>query len=133
MSAPNEIRDELIRELPDERAAIRATIMFSGKQPKVIGYLLGIDPSHFSKMYSAPNPERPEAVRHFPPEKINELMDHCGNEIYLRWLLLRRGYASPRSVGSLEAEVERLRGENAELRAESRVIFNVFKTMEAGA
>lgn len=55
-------------------------------------------------------------------------MDVCGNEIPLRWLMLKRSYPLPH-IGDV-SEVERLRQENAELRAEARTIVNVFKTLE---
>ena len=123
--APNEIRDELIRDLPDLRAAIRACILFSGQPLKGVAFALGIEVSHLSKMI---NPS--DDPRHFPPNKIDELMTCCGNEIPLRWQLLRRGYASPRQVGELERELTALRLDNEQLRREAKVVFNVFKSVE---
>jgi transposase-like protein len=124
---PNEISDEVVREFPDFRAAIRACLLFSGKQMKGVAFELGIEPSHLSKMVNAG-----DEPRHFPPEKIPLLMSVCGNEIPLRWLSLSCGYPSPLRVSSLEAELVRLRMENEQLRGESKVLINVFKSVEIG-
>jgi len=123
MTSMTKVADELIAELPDLRAALRACLMFSGKQLKGVAFELGIEGSHLSKMINTT-----EDPRHFPPEKINLMMDVCGNEIPLRWLMLRRSYPMPHA-GQAD-ELARLRRENAELRAEARTIVNVFKTLE---
>ncbi|MHC1696868.1 MAG: hypothetical protein AB9919_02140 [Geobacteraceae bacterium] len=118
----SEISNEIITELPDKRAALRATILFSGKQLKAIAYEIGIEQSHLSKMI---NPS--DDPRHYPQEKENLLMDVCGNEILLRWVLLSRGYPDLRLVLDLEAENARLRAELETVRNDRRVIMNVFK------
>jgi hypothetical protein len=118
----NEISNAIITELPDKRAALRATIMFSGKQLKAVAYDLGIEQSHLSKMI---NPS--DDPRHFPQEKENLLMDVCGNEILLRWALVSRGYPDLRLVQALEAENARLREELETVKNDRRVIMNVFK------
>ena len=118
----NEISNAIITDLPDKRAALRATIMFSGRQLKAVAYDLGIEQSHLSKMI---NPS--DDPRHFPQEKENLLMDICGNEVLLRWALLSRGYPDLRLVLALEAENARLREELETVKNDRRVIMNVFK------
>lgn len=122
-----EVSDQLISELPDKRAALKACVMFSGKPLKAIAYELGIAPDHLSKMLT-PSPD----PRHFPQEKENLLMDICGNEIPLRWALLKRGYASPRSVSALEKENQRLRKELEEAKTDRRFVMNIFKSLPEG-
>jgi len=63
---------------------------------------LGIDAGHWTRI------SKGEA--HFPQEKLNALMDFCGNEVPLIWLADRRGYELKPLMTSLEKE-------NAELRA----------------
>lgn len=124
---------ELIRDLPDKRAALRACVLFSGKPLKQIAYEIGVnDPGHLSKML---NPHADP--RHFPQEKENLLMDVCGNEVPLLWSLLKRGYEPPATLEQLRAENARLQQENArlqgeleQLRREQRTVANIFKTIE---
>ncbi|HEY6872765.1 MAG TPA: phage regulatory CII family protein [Geobacteraceae bacterium] len=117
-----EVSDDIVRELPDMRAALRACVMFSRLKPKAIAYELGLDPSHLSKMINAG-----DDPRHFPPNKLNLLMQVCGNEIPLRWLLLSRGYPSPRQVNELEAENAQLKAELEVVRNDRRLMVNIFK------
>lgn len=119
-----EVSDDLILQLSDKRAALRACVMFSGKPLKAVAFELGISADHLSKMLN-PSPD----PRHFPQEKENLLMDVCGNEIPLRWALLKRGYASPRSVSALVAENERLRLELAQAKTDRKFVMNVFKSL----
>lgn len=124
---------DLIKELPDKRAALRTCALYSGKQLKQIAYEVGIkDPGHLSKMLNFhPDP------RHFPPEKENLFMDVCGNEIPLLWSLLTRGYEPPATVDQLRMELLELREKNARLAAEverlqrdQRQVVNIFKNLE---
>ena len=124
---------ELVRELPDKRAALRACVLYSGKQLKRVAYEIGVnDPGHLSKMLNVH-----ADPRHFPPEKENLLMDVCGNEIPLLWSLVARGYPPPSALQDLIAEnsrlKERLAGLQSELermRAEQRQTINIFKNLE---
>lgn len=64
MTSMTRVADELIAALPDLRSALRACLMFSGKQLKGVGFELGIEASHLSKMFNTT-----DDPRHFPPEK----------------------------------------------------------------
>jgi hypothetical protein len=124
---------ELVRELPDKRAALRACVLYSGKALKEVAFEIGVkDPGHLSKMLNAH-----EDPRHFPPEKENILMDVCGNEIPLLWALIARGYPPPAHLEQLQAEnaqlrekCARLQGELERMRQDQRQTFNIFKNLE---
>lgn len=124
---------DLVRELPDKRAALRACVLYSGKALKEVAFEIGVnDPGHLSKMLNVQTDPR-----HFPPEKENILMDVCGNEIPLLWSLITRGYQPPAEVAGLQLENAQLREQINQLRAdldrcrqESRQTFNIFKNVE---
>lgn len=76
----------------------------SGLQDKLIAADIGVDNAVWSRFKSGQN--SPSG------EQLDKLMDRCGNEAPLFWLLLRRGY-DPRSLRRIESDVER---ENRRLR-----------------
>lgn len=76
----------------------------SGLMDKIIAADLGIDNATWSRWKSGQNAPS--------MEQLCALMDRCGNEAPLHWLLLARGY-DPRRLHRIESEVER---ENRELR-----------------
>lgn len=127
------INIELVRELPDKRAALRTCALFSGKKLKQIAYEVGInDAGHLSKMLNVH-----ADPRHFPPEKELIFMDVCGNEIPLLWTLLARGYEPPSAVrelheqnAHLRAQIVRLQEEIGGFRSEQRQTINIFKNLE---
>lgn len=100
------IGDDVIRRQPDLRAAIRLCVDVSGLLEKQVCLELTIDNGHWARI------KKGEA--HFPPEKLNLLMDVCGNEIPLRWQNMKRGYGMVRLKSEVEVENELLRMENAE-------------------
>lgn len=123
-----DVSDDVVKELPDLQAAIRACILFSGIGMKTIAIELGIEQSHLSKMV---NPS--EDPRHFPPNKLPLLMDICGNDVPLRWLLIRRGYHTPREVADMEREIYTLRLSVERSALERVQLTNVFKKVEVPA
>lgn len=124
---------ELVRELPDKRAALRACVLYSGKALKEVAFMIGVnDPGHLSKMLNLH-----ADPRHFPPEKENILMDVCGNEIPLLWSLIARGYPPPSALqdlrelnAQLQLQVEQLKAELAAVRSEQKQTINIFKNLE---
>lgn len=76
-------------------AAIKLCMQASGKSDKQICMHLKIDAGHWSNVMRGNG--------HFPPEKLNALMDFCGNEIPLTWLAWSRG----KGLVMLESEAER--------------------------
>ena len=84
--------------------AINLCIDLSGLDEKEIYIPLGIDAGHWSNLRKGKG--------HFPPDRINDLMDLYGNEVPLIWQAYRRGYG----LVVLKTEAER-RAEAAEARA----------------
>ena len=76
----------------------------SGVLDKIIAADLDIDAATWSRWKSGQN--NPSG------EQLAKLMDRCGNEAPLFWLLLSRGY-DPRSLRRIETQIEQ---ENRELR-----------------
>lgn len=96
-----DIPEALIVRQPSMSAAIALCIQASGLQESEVCLTLEIDPGHWTRIK--------KGDAHFPPNKLNPLMDLCGNEIPLRWLAQSRGYG----VVLLKSEAER-RAEEAE-------------------
>lgn len=96
---------DLVLKQPSLAAAIALCAQLSGLEEKEVYLPLGIDAGNWSRM------KRGEA--HFPVNKLNYLMDLCGNEAPLTWLANSRGYG----LVLLKSEAER-RAEAAELRAQ---------------
>ncbi|HBA72236.1 MAG TPA: hypothetical protein DCZ63_08630 [Geobacter sp.] len=120
-----EVSADIIRELPDMRATIRTCILVSGLPLKAVAYELDIKPDHLSKMI---NPS--EDPRHFPPNKIEKLMQVCNNHVPLLWLLFRMGFDQPRTVGTLQDENARLKSEIKRLQSDHNHVMNIFKNIE---
>ena len=59
----------------------------SGLPAKVVADHLGIEYKHFVRMFNRNDP------RHFPPDKIEDLMIVCKSVLPLEWLAWRQGYA----------------------------------------
>lgn len=94
----SDIPVEVIARQKDLLAAINLCIDVSGLDDKEIYLSLEIDAGHFS------NIRKGKQGCHFPTNKIEELMELCGNEIPLIWLADRRG----KGLHMLETESERL-------------------------
>jgi hypothetical protein len=96
---------------PTLLGAIKLCISLAGfEADKQVYSSLDIDASHWTRI------TRGEA--HFPVDKLSGLMDLCGNEAPLIWLVNARGY-DPASLRKLESETEReLREVRASLEAE---------------
>ncbi len=92
---------EIIALQPNLMGAINLCINTSGLEDKEIYSVLEIDPGHWTRV------RKGEA--HFPPNKIEELMNLCNNEIPLQWQANKRGQALIRLMSEVEME-------NAELR-----------------
>ena len=108
---------ELVRRQPSLLAAIKLCISLAGfNSDKAVYIALDIDAAHWSRIC--------KGEAHFPIDNLSRLMDLCGNEAPLLWLLEARGY----DVGSLrkhETQLQRqLRAaldENEKLRAQAQI------------
>lgn len=104
-----DVSDDAVRRCKDLRSAIRMCIETSGLQTKEVAFDLNINKDHLSRMVN--NSDDP---RHFPPERLDDLMNVCRNEIPLRWQAMNRGYGLYRLKTELELENEKLRRDNEE-------------------
>jgi hypothetical protein len=84
--------------------AVNLCITESGLEDKEIYLALGIDSGHFSNIR--------KGVGHFPPNKLDDLCNLCGNDAPLIWWATKRGFG----LVLLKSEAER-RAEEAERRA----------------
>ena len=82
-------------------AAIALCVQVSGLEEKEVYLSLEIDAGHWTRIM--------KGDAHFPVNKLNNLMDLCGNEAPLMWLANSRGYG----LVVLKTEAER-RAEMAE-------------------
>lgn len=93
-----EVALDEVRRQPSGSAVIGLCASKSGLLDKVIAPHLGAQEAVWSRIKSGQN--------NLSLEQLDKLMDRCGNEAPLQWLLLRRGY-DPRSLRKLESETER--------------------------
>lgn len=96
-----EVSLDILKKRKSFLGAINLCIDLSGHEDKELYMSLGIDAGHWSNLRKGKG--------HFPPDKINELMDLCCNEAPLMWLAESRGYG----LVVLQTESER-RAEAAE-------------------
>ena len=109
----------------DLRAAIRLCIETTGIAPKEVAFSLNMDSGHLSRMINTS-----DDPRHFPPERLNDLMDICGNEIPLKWQAQSRGYGIHLLKTALELENEKLRKELEEKNREHELMLKVFRELK---
>jgi len=95
---------ELVLKQTNLASSIALCVQLSGLEEKEIYMALGIDAGHWTRIM--------KGDAHFPVNKLNDLMDLCGNEAPLMWIAHSRGYG----MVLLKSEAER-RAEQAELRA----------------
>jgi hypothetical protein len=112
-----EIDHALIRKQPTLLSAVKLCISMGGLEADKEVYVpLGIDPGHWTRIM------RGEA--HFPIDRLPDLMDLCGNEAPLMWLLDNRGYdlhSLRRKESETERELRLAREEIARMRAEQLI------------
>jgi hypothetical protein len=92
---------DLVIRQPTLAAAISLCVQASGLEEKEVYLPLEIDAGHWTRIM--------KGDAHFPVNKLNPLMDMCGNEAPLMWLANSRGYG----LVVLKTESER-RAEAAE-------------------
>lgn len=92
---------DLVLKQPSLAAAIALCVQASGLEEKEVYLPLEIDAGHWTRIM--------KGDAHFPVNKLNGLMDLCGNEAPLMWLANSRGYG----LVILKTEAER-RAEAAE-------------------
>lgn len=93
--------DSTVSRQPSLLAAIALCVRSSGLLDNRVAQELEIQEAQFSRIL--------KGDAHFPPNKLNALMDVCGNEIPLRWMAMSRGYGLVRLKSEVEKENEALR------------------------
>lgn len=97
--AAHDVDPVLVLAQPTLLGAIKLCISVAGfESDKEVYGALGIDAGHWSRIH------RGEA--HFPVDKLSTLMDLCGNEAPLLWLVHARGYDTA-ALRKRETEMER--------------------------
>lgn len=86
---------DVLARLPNMTAAILLCQQISGLSDSEVAKALGLDAAQWSRVKSG--------GAHFPQERLNKLMDVCGNEAPLLWIANRRGY----ELKELESETQR--------------------------
>ena len=86
---------DVISKRKDLLGAINLCIEVSGLDDKELHLTLGIDPGQWSRIR--------KGDAHFPPNKLNDLMNLCGNDVPLVWLATSRG----KGLHELESETQR--------------------------
>lgn len=92
---PVDVPLELVVKQPTLAAAIALCVQASGLEEKEVYLALEIDAGHWTRIM--------KGDAHFPVNKLNMLMDLCGNEAPLMWLANSRGYG----LVMLQSEAER--------------------------
>lgn len=118
---------EAVGRLPSLGAACAHCASRAGLQDKSIAIECEVDPAQWARIKSGDaNPSG---------EFLNRLMDTCGNEAPLVWLLLRRHY-DPRSLhklrNELELTIERQAARIAELEAQERYVQRLMRGAMVG-
>jgi hypothetical protein len=102
-----QVSDVVAAKCKSLKHALRMCIGTSEIPLKQVAFDLEIDEKHLSRMLS----DNPDDNRHFPPDKINDLMKVCGNLIPLRYLAYSHGFGIVRLKSEVELENERLKEE----------------------
>lgn len=99
---------ELVRRCPTMTRAIELCVQASGeKNDKPVYSDLGIDAATWSRIK--------QGEANFPHEKLEALMERCGNDVPLVWLADRRGYELRRKLSVVEQDLEAERARNDDL------------------
>jgi transcriptional regulator with XRE-family HTH domain len=115
LAIPIEVNPAEVARKPSMGAAIALCAELAGLEPKQIQGKLGMDKGQWSRWESGQ-----EGVI-WP--KFSALMDVCGNDAPMFWMLHQRGY-DMHSIRKLETETER---ENRKLREENAALRRVIK------
>ncbi|MBK8161499.1 MAG: hypothetical protein IPK59_23050 [Rhodospirillaceae bacterium] len=98
----------MVTQQPTLTGAIMLCVHISGLDDRDLAKALAIDPAQWSRIKSG--------QAHFPQERMNRLMDICGNEAPLIWLASRRGYDLQAKLSLMEQKLatERHRADKLE-------------------
>lgn len=86
---------ELVTKQPSMSRAIALCMQASGLDDKEVYLTLGIDAGHWSRIV--------KGDAHFPINKLGQLMDVCGNDAPLMWLVILQTEAERRAEAAEQA------------------------------
>lgn len=114
------VKPEVVYRQPTFTTAIRLCVSLAGfEYDKVVYQELKIDAAQWSRIM------RGDA--HFPQDKIEQLMDFCGNDVPLMWLAYRRGKGLHDLESALERENRELKETNSKLLRDYDVIIKFMR------
>lgn len=93
---PQPVDDAIVKRCDSLLDAIHLCIYLSRFAHERIAGQLGIDPGHWTRMM--------QGRAHFPPNKVQPLMELCGNLAPLQYLMALNGLKLPREAGLRDAE-----------------------------
>lgn len=127
--ATDQIADEVVGRCRTMKSAIKLCVEVSGLCIKEISHQMQCEEKWLSRVLA----DNPEDTRHFPPDRLYELMDICGNEVPLRWLALKRGYGLHKLRSQLEIENEELQRQVKEKDMRISTIMEIVKEIRGVA
>lgn len=108
------VPNELVFKQQSLGGAIALCVQLSGLEEKEVYLCLGIDAGHWTRIM--------KGDAHFPVNKLNDLMDICGNETPLIWLTNSRGYGLILLKSEAERRADKLEEQLAQERIKNRVL-----------
>lgn len=108
------VSQEIVEAQPNLLAAIRLCVQSSGLEDKAVYMGLGLDQAQWSRIL--------KGDMHFPPNKLCDLMDICGNESPLEWLAYSRGKGLVMLKSEAEKRADDLQKKLDEAELENRVL-----------
>lgn len=113
----------LIHRQPNALAALNLMINASGLEDKEIYLPLGIDAGHWTRIrQGSANP---------PLNKLDELIDLCGNDAFLEYVAHRRGFGLVPLRSELERQLEEERARRLEAEQKLQTILD-YEAAKAG-
>lgn len=107
----------LVTKQPHLAGAIALCVQVSGLDDKEVYLTLGIDAGHWSRIM--------KGDAHFPVNKLNDLLDTCGNEAPLHWWANSRGYELKPKEDELQRRLRVEQEEKEKLAAENALLRNL--------
>ena len=104
----------MVTQQPTLTGAIMLCVHISGLDDRDLAKALAIDPAQWSRIKSG--------QAHFPQERMNRLMDICGNEAPLIWLASRRGYDLQAKLSLMEQKLATERNRADKLEEQNKLL-----------
>lgn len=105
---------EMVSRQPSLTSAILLCQQLAGLDDRELAKALALDPAQWSRVKTG--------QAHFPQERLNRLMDVCGNEAPLIWLASRRGYDLKARLTLLEQQLDQERSKAAKLEEQNKLL-----------